>query len=65
MSALGHRRLCSFVKRDAPLSVRRLPPPWTVERIEGGFKVIDANANRLPMSIHARSSAKREAWPFD
>jgi hypothetical protein len=22
---------------------RRFPPPWTVERLPGGFKVIDAN----------------------
>ena len=22
---------------------RRFPPPWTVERFPGGFKVIDAN----------------------
>jgi hypothetical protein len=24
---------------------RRFPPPWTVERLPGGFKVIDANEN--------------------
>jgi len=23
--------------------VRRFPAPWTVEAIEGGFKVVDAN----------------------
>jgi len=23
--------------------VRRFPPPWRVEPIEGGFKVVDAN----------------------
>jgi hypothetical protein len=27
--------------------LRRFPPPWTVERIEGGFKVIDANGQSL------------------
>jgi hypothetical protein len=27
--------------------MRRFPPPWTVERIEGGFKVIDANGQSL------------------
>jgi len=27
--------------------VRRLPPPWTVEQIPGGFKVKDANGQSL------------------
>jgi hypothetical protein len=26
---------------------RRFPPPWTVEEIPGGFKVIDANGQAL------------------
>ena len=26
---------------------RRFPPPWTVERIPGGFKVLDANQQSL------------------
>jgi hypothetical protein len=26
---------------------RRFPPPWTVEQIPGGFKVIDANGQSL------------------
>jgi hypothetical protein len=26
---------------------RRFPPPWTVERIPGGFKVLDANGQSL------------------
>jgi hypothetical protein len=26
---------------------RRFPPPWTVERLPGGFKVIDANRQSL------------------
>jgi hypothetical protein len=26
---------------------RRFPPPWTVEKIPGGFKVIDANGQTL------------------
>jgi hypothetical protein len=29
--------------------VRRFPPPWTVEAIPGGFKVIDANGH-IPVS---------------
>ena len=26
---------------------RRFPPPWTVKRIRGGFKVLDANRQSL------------------
>jgi hypothetical protein len=40
--------------RSAPLSCnhygmtgRRFPPPWTVEKIPGGFKVLDANGQSL------------------
>jgi hypothetical protein len=29
------------------MSDRRFPPPWTVERLPGGFKVIDANGQSL------------------
>jgi len=28
-------------------SPRRFPPPWTVEQITGGFKVLDANGQAL------------------
>jgi hypothetical protein len=27
--------------------MRRLPPPWIVEAIDGGFKVLDANGQSL------------------
>jgi hypothetical protein len=27
--------------------MRRCPPPWTVEKIPGGFKVLDANGQSL------------------
>jgi hypothetical protein len=27
--------------------MRRLPAPWTVESIDGGFKVVDANGQAL------------------
>jgi hypothetical protein len=27
--------------------MRRFPPPWTVEKIAGGFKVVDANGQSL------------------
>jgi hypothetical protein len=29
------------------MTQRRLPPPWTVEKIPGGFKVCDANGQSL------------------
>jgi hypothetical protein len=29
------------------LRKRRFPAPWTVERLAGGFKVIDANGHSL------------------
>ena len=27
--------------------MRRFPPPWTADRIQGGFKVVDANGQAL------------------
>jgi K+/H+ antiporter YhaU regulatory subunit KhtT len=27
--------------------MRRFPPPWTVEKIAGGFKIVDANGQAL------------------
>jgi hypothetical protein len=29
------------------LTMRRFPPPWTVEALDGGFKVLDANKQAL------------------
>ena len=29
------------------MTQRRFPPPWTVERIPGGYKVLDANGQSL------------------
>jgi hypothetical protein len=29
------------------MTQRRFPPPWTVEKIPGGFKVVDANKQAL------------------
>jgi hypothetical protein len=29
------------------MSERRFPPPWTVEKIPGGFKILDANQQSL------------------
>jgi hypothetical protein len=27
--------------------MRRFPPPWTVEPLDGGFKVVDSNGQTL------------------
>src|SRR5262249_19079183 len=32
---------------DLGIMNRRFPPPWTVEQISGGFKVLDANGQSL------------------
>ena len=29
------------------MTERRFPPPWTVEALEGGFKVVDSNGQSL------------------
>jgi hypothetical protein len=29
------------------MTTRRFPPPWRVEQIPGGFKVVDANGQAL------------------
>ena len=35
--------------------MRRFPPPWTIERLPGGFKVIDASGQSLAY-FYARAS---------
>jgi hypothetical protein len=37
------------------MSDRRFPPPWTVERVPGGFKVVDSNGQSLA-SFYAREN---------
>ena len=27
--------------------MRRFPPPWTIEALDGGFKIVDANGQSL------------------
>ena len=44
--------------REAPMTSRRLPPPWTVEQIPGGFKVIDANGQALAY-VYARETPEQ------
>ncbi len=36
--------------------MRRFPAPWTVEKIPGGFKVIDANGQSLAY-VYSRENA--------
>ena len=36
--------------------MRRFPPPWTVEKIPGGLKVIDANGQSLTY-VYSRENA--------
>jgi len=40
-----------------PLSVwmRRFAPPWTIESIPGGFKVLDADGQSLAYGAGARA----------
>ena len=51
------RRLRSALLSYNLCQLRRFPPPWTVEAIDGGFKIVDANKQASPMStatlIHA------------
>ena len=37
--------------------MRRFPPPWTVEKIPGGFKVVDANQQSLAY-VHSRETLR-------
>jgi hypothetical protein len=36
--------------------MRRFPPPWTVEKIPGGFKVVDATGHSLAY-VYSRENA--------
>jgi len=38
-----------------PMPRRRFPPPWQVEQIPGGFKVLDANGQAL-VYVYARET---------
>jgi hypothetical protein len=44
---------------------RRFPAPWTVERIAGGFKVLDANGQSLAYvySRETKDAADIAMWP--
>ncbi len=40
------------------MTTRRFPPPWTVEQIPGGFKVVDAIGQAL-VYVYARETPEQ------
>jgi len=40
------------------MTTRRFPPPWQVEQIPGGFKVLDANGQSL-VYVYARETREQ------
>jgi hypothetical protein len=50
------------------MTPRRFPPPWQVEQIPGGFKVLDANGQALAY-VYARETQQQvdaaKALTFD
>ena len=40
------------------MTTRRFPPPWRVEQVPGGFKVVDANEQALAY-VYLRNSGRR------
>jgi hypothetical protein len=44
--------------------MRRFPPPWTVEALDGGgFKVIDANGQSLAYVYSRENENERRSFP--
>jgi hypothetical protein len=43
------------VRPSASAGPRRFPPPWTVEHIPGGYKVVDASGQALAY-VYARDT---------
>ena len=43
--------------------MRRFPPPWTIERLPGGFKVIDASISMRARTI--TTLARQELLTID
>jgi hypothetical protein len=41
--------------REAPMTSRRFLPPWQVEQIPGGYKVLDASGQAL-VYVYARET---------
>jgi hypothetical protein len=48
------------------LAMRRFPPPWTIEELDGGFKVLDANGQTLAYVYgHAESYDAAKSLTLD
>jgi hypothetical protein len=50
--------------------MRRFPAPWTVEAIDGGFKIVDANGQALayvatPIRVMLQSPSRSPAMKLD
>jgi hypothetical protein len=48
--------------------MRRFPPPWTVEALDSGFKIVDANGQALAYVYgldNARNAAIAKALTLD
>jgi hypothetical protein len=48
--------------------LRRFPPPWTVESLDSGFKIVDANGQSLAYVYgldNARNAAIAKALTLD
>ena len=54
MVSLPLRRLVSDITLIA-MSPRRFPPPWQIEQMPGGFKVLDATGQSLAY-VYARET---------
>jgi hypothetical protein len=44
---------------------RRFPPTWTMERLPGGFKVIDANGQSLAYFYALDNDRREHRWGAD
>ena len=47
----------SFDTTEGDETTRRFPAPWSVKRIEGGFKVLD-DTGQAPAYVYFRTSAE-------
>jgi hypothetical protein len=46
------------------MTERRFPPPWTVKKIPGGLRVVDANGRSL-VYVYSRCSRRRRLVGVD
>jgi hypothetical protein len=57
-SSLGdiNYRNTRYVSLTSSVPMRRFPPPWTIEALDAGYKVVDANGQTLAY-VYSRESA--------